>query len=60
MRTGDDGGRTTLTFCPNCGATVYYVMKGAEDTIAIPVGAAVYEERMHPWVPLPKDIEHIA
>jgi len=43
---------------------------GREEQVAIPVGAfaeptfpdptvSVYEERMHPWVQLPKDIEHM-
>jgi hypothetical protein len=68
---GDEGGSTRFTFCPACGATVYYVMEGREDNIAIPVGAfaessfpaptfSVYEDRMHPWVTLPDDIEHMA
>jgi hypothetical protein len=42
---------------------------GREEYVAIPVGAfaepsfpsptvSVYEERMHSWVQMPKDIEH--
>lgn len=69
-RIGDEGGRATFTFCPECGATVYYVTQGQEDAIAIPVGAfadpgfaaprfSVYEERMHAWVSMPTDIEHM-
>ena len=71
VRVGDEGTRATFTFCPQCGATVFYVMAGMEDSIAIPVGAfadpsfpapsfSVYEERMHGWVGLPPDIEHMA
>ena len=71
VRVGDEGGRARFTFCPNCGATVYYVMEGREDSIAIPVGAfaessfpaptfSVYEDRMHAWVTMPKDMEHMA
>lgn len=71
VRVGDEGGRCTFTFCASCGATVYYLMDGRPDSIAIPVGAfaesnfpsptvSVYEERMHSWVSLPKDIEHMA
>ncbi|WP_092360111.1 GFA family protein [Collimonas sp. OK242] len=71
VRVGDEGGRTRFTFCPTCGATVYYVMDGREDSIAIPVGAfaessfpaptfSVYEDRMHSWITLPIDIEHMA
>ncbi len=69
VRVGDDGTQVTFTFCPDCGATVYYVGAGNEDEIAIPVGAfadptfpgpnfSVYEERMHAWVRMPPDIEH--
>ncbi|WP_437735296.1 GFA family protein [Sorangium sp. So ce1335] len=70
VRIGDEGTKSTFTFCPECGATVYYVMAGHEDMIAIPVGAfadpafpgptfSVYEERMHGWVVMPQDIEHM-
>ncbi|MDB5765419.1 MAG: hypothetical protein JWQ61_233 [Collimonas fungivorans] len=71
VRVGDEGGRCRFTFCPTCGATVYFVMEGTEDSIAIPVGAfaessfpaptfSVYEDRMHSWVTMPKDMEHMA
>lgn len=70
VREADDGGKITFHFCPGCGATVYYETDGMEDSIAIPVGAfadpafpapkfSVYEERMHSWVAMPKDIEHM-
>jgi len=68
-RVGDEGTRITFNFCPTCGATVHYEI--GEDSIAIPVGAfaeptfpepsfSVYEERMHAWVSLPPNIEHMA
>jgi hypothetical protein len=71
VRVGDAGGRATFHFCPACGATVYYIVGGSEDSIAIPVGAfadpafpaptvSVYEERMHAWVRMPAGIERIA
>jgi hypothetical protein len=71
LRVGDEGGRTRFTFCPICGATVYYVMEGKEESIGIPVGAfadsrfpapgfSVYEERMHSWVSVPDGIERMA
>lgn len=71
VRVGDEGGKARFTFCPTCGATVYYVMDGAEDSMAIPVGAfaessfpaptfSVYEDRMHSWVTVPEDMEHMA
>lgn len=70
VRVGDEGGRATFTFCPTCGATVYYINAGQEDVVAVPVGAfadptfpgpsfSVYEERMHAWVRVPDDIEHM-
>ncbi len=71
VRVGDEGGRTQFTFCPVCGATVYFVAEGREESIAIPVGAfaessfptptfSVYEERMHSWVTMPENIDHMA
>lgn len=70
MRVGDEGSRAQFHFCPTCGATVYYMTEGGQEHIAIPVGAfadplfpgptvSVYEERMHSWVQMPKDIEHM-
>ena len=69
VRVGDEGGRFTFTFCPKCGSTVFYIEKGDEQEIAIPVGAfadsrfpaptvSVYEKRRHSWVSLPDDVEH--
>lgn len=70
IRTGDEGGRALFSFCPTCGVTVYFVNEGHEEHIAIPVGAfaepsfpgptvSVYERRMHSWLQMPKDIEHM-
>jgi hypothetical protein len=71
VRVGDAGGRARFTFCSTCGDTVYYVTLGAEETLVIPVGAfadssfpapkvSVYEDRKHPWVTMPQDMEHWA
>jgi hypothetical protein len=71
VRVGDEGTRTTFTFCPSCGATVFYVSEDREEAIAIPVGAfadpsfpppvfSVYEDRMHTWVSMPREMEHMA
>jgi hypothetical protein len=71
VRVGDEGSRCTFRFCPECGSTVYYTAEGREGFVAIPVGAfadpkfphptfSVYEERMHDWVVMPADIEHMA
>jgi hypothetical protein len=69
-RVSDEGEGRTFRFCPECGATVYYTTGDRADLIAVPVGAladrefppptvSVWEERMHPWVGLPADIEHV-
>ena len=71
VRVGDEGTRVSFRFCPECGSTVFYTAEGLEGSIAIPVGAfadpkfpsptfSVYEERMHSWVSMPPDIEHMA
>ena len=70
VRVGDEGSTITFTFCPVCGATVCYRMDGMADMVAMPVGAfadpgfpgpslSVYEERMHAWVAMPKDMAHL-
>ena len=70
VRTGDAGGQGHFHFCPVCGSTVYYTTSFEPEYVAIPVGVfadpafpapmrSVYEERMHSWVTLPNDIEHI-
>jgi hypothetical protein len=70
VRTGDSGGQITFRFCPRCGSTVYYTLSGSSDHVAVPVGAfadptfpspkrSVYEERMHSWVVVPTDVEHL-
>jgi hypothetical protein len=71
VRIGDEGGKASFNFCPSCGATVHYKIEGREGYVVIPVGAfaepgfpapsfSVYEERMHAWVSLPENIEHMA
>ena len=70
VRTGDSGGELHFNFCATCGSTVFYTLASAPEVIAIPVGAfadpvfpspkhSVYEHRMHLWVVVPKDIEHL-
>lgn len=70
LRTADSGGQAQLHFCPHCGSTVYFRLLAIPDTVVIPVGAfadaslpqptiSVYEERQHPWVMLPANIEHM-
>ena len=70
VRVGDSGKTITFHFCPACGSTVHYAIEGSEDIIAIPVGAfavpnfpgpirSVYDQRMHGWVGLPPNVEHL-
>lgn len=69
-RTGDEGTTMAFRFCPHCGSTVWYAAPDAPDTIGVAVGAfadpgfpaptwSVYEERRHPWVTLPDDIQRM-
>jgi hypothetical protein len=59
-----DGVTHTFSFCPECGATVYYRSSDRPGLIAVPIGAfadpqfppptiSVYESRRHPWVSVP-------
>ncbi len=68
VRIADSGTRLKFSFCPECGATVHYVVEGHEHLIAIPIGAfadssfpaprfSVHEGRMHSWVKIP-NVEH--
>ena len=70
VRVGDEGGRATFHFCPTCGAIVYYETEGLDKFLTMRVGAfaeqdfppphvSVYESRMHGWVVMPSDVEHI-
>jgi hypothetical protein len=63
-RTSDDGEPRTFSFCPECGATVFYVLGPEPDMVAVPVGAfadpgfpaptrSVWESRKHAWVSVP-------
>src|SRR5258708_5111584 len=65
VRSGDAGSRIRFNFCPSCGGTVRYTIEDREEYVAVPVGAfaepgfpaaafAVYEERKHAWVGLPR------
>ncbi len=67
-RISDDGGRAAFSFCPECGAIVYYKIAAAPEVVAVPVGAfadpsfpppsfSVWEERKHAWVSMPPDVE---
>lgn len=69
VRISDDGEERIFSFCPECGATVFYRDPSTPGLIAVPVGAfadpafpapqvSVWESRQHPWVGLPDGIRH--
>jgi hypothetical protein len=64
-RTGDEGHAITFSFCPTCGATVFYRADFMRGAIAVAVGAfadpgfppprvEVYDHRRHPWAVMPE------
>jgi hypothetical protein len=66
-RISDDGEARTFSFCPECGATVFFGLDSAPGFIAVPVGAfadpgfpppvrSIYESRKHSWVVMPDSI----
>lgn len=67
-RRGDDSGEPiTFHFCAQCGSTLYWVLSGAPEVIAVAVGAfadpafpaprvSVYERRRHGWVAMPATV----
>jgi hypothetical protein len=68
VRISDDGEERTFRFCPDCGATVFWMTEGWTDTIAVPIGAfadlsfpqptvSAYGSRRYPWLSLPAGIE---
>ena len=68
VRVADHGESRTFSFCPDCGATVYYVCGPDPELVAVPVGAfadpafgapwvSVWEARRHGWVGLPAVID---
>lgn len=68
VRVSDEGEPRTYSFCPDCGATVFYRSETAPDLVAVPVGAfadpefpmptvSVWGERRHAWVELPDSVD---
>ncbi len=60
-RTGDEGGVADMSFCPDCGSTLFYVAHAFPDLVAVAIGGfadptfpapdySVYEGRKHSWV----------
>jgi hypothetical protein len=67
-RISDQGEKRTFRFCPECGATVWFMTSAAPDVIGVPVGAfadpafpaptvSVFESRRHAWVDVPVALE---
>jgi hypothetical protein len=67
VRVSDEGEERVYSFCPECGATVFYKFPATPGLIAVPVGAfadpafpsptvSIWESRRHRWVGLPEDI----
>ena len=68
VRTGDQGARFRVRFCPVCGSTVFHTEEDVpEPSVSVAVGAfadpgfpppqdAVYDCRRHPWVTLPAGV----
>jgi hypothetical protein len=68
-RVSDEGDHACVfSFCPDCGATVFYRDPAAPELTAIPVGAfadrdfppprvSVWEGRRHPWVAVPDSVQ---
>jgi hypothetical protein len=70
VRVGDEGNAITFHFCGACGSTVYWVISGEPELIAVAVGAfadpgfppprrSFYERRRHGWAAVPETVvEH--
>jgi hypothetical protein len=68
-RVSDHGESRTFSFCPECGATVYYVCGPQPELVAVTVGSfadpsfpepwfSVWEGRRHAWVAVPDGVQH--
>ena len=68
VRVSDEEDRSAVfSFCPDCGATVFYRTGAGSDQVAVPIGAfaepsfppptvSVWEVRRHPWVVVPASV----
>jgi hypothetical protein len=68
VRVSDDEEERTLSFCPDCGATVFWQIDAKHIAVAIgafadptfpPPTISVWEERRHPWVAVPEGAERV-
>lgn len=64
----EDRSEHVFSFCPDCGATVFYRTEAGSDQVAVPIGAfaepsfpaptvSVWESRRHPWVVVPESVD---
>ena len=51
VRISDHGEERVFSFCPECGATVFYRTEGAPDLVAVPVGAFADPSSRRPECP---------
>ncbi|HEY0389842.1 MAG TPA: GFA family protein [Gaiellales bacterium] len=69
VRTADHGEIRAFSFCPECGATVWYRAETQPELVAVPIGAfadpsfppptvSVWESRKYPWLQLPEGMRH--
>jgi hypothetical protein len=70
VRVGDSGGSVTFSFCPCCGATVFFELSGSPEVIAVPVGAfadptfmapsvSIFNQDRHGWVTVPDTMQRL-
>lgn len=69
IRTGDEGSKIRLHFCPVCGSTVFHFIEveGYHESVIVAAGAfanpglpaptfSVYKARKHHWVEIPTSV----
>ncbi len=69
IRTGDEGSKIRLHFCPTCGSTVFWYIEaeGFSQSVCVALGAfanptlpaptfSVYKARKHHWVEIPASV----
>jgi hypothetical protein len=70
VRRTDEGEERCYSFCPDCGATVFFRVPAVPDLVGVPAGAfgdpsfpapsvSVYESRRHHWVSLPESVKRL-
>ncbi len=69
MRIGDDGGRITHSFCPDCGVTISWAIDGLPGVVAVSAGtfadmsfpppdvSVYHDSRGYPWLDIRADVK---